>query len=282
MTIRAVILVICMMCLLAEASFGAEPSSRPPKLTEKDMAVQVRQFAALLASKDCETRASAIFEQLPKIKTIPRHVFEQESASDSEVVKSKVANLLGSLEREEKAGTEFETLVKTWLSPALKAEAAEKANRFVIARNNLLAIAKSESEPFIRRQAAVGVMEFFVDQYDDPDGEARRQGLPLAEWRSALTALLKSEDVRLRSLVAGVIGQSSTFSETDEVKLFAILIQSLRDDDLSSRVLAQKALAHMTSQRFCIDPTDSPDNREAGIQQWEIWLKGMSPLPAQR
>jgi hypothetical protein len=158
-----------------------------------------------------------------------------------------------------------------WIAPALKASAAERSNRFAVAKENLAGIAKSKHEPIFRRIAAVATMEFFVDQYDDPDGEARRQGLPLIEWKNALTDLLKSDDARLRLLVAGIVGQSSSFGDEGRNKILSILLPSLRNGDLPYRILAQKALMHLTNQRFCIDPSDSLPIRAVGIRNWETW-----------
>ena len=270
---KIISLLLCMSCFVLEGSAGADILSRPnkPKLAENEMAAQVKQFVAFLASQDCEARSRAIYDELPKLKAIPHQIFLNQSGFASRTVKSKVVNLLKALEQEEKSGKEFEVLVKAWIAPALKAEGADKVNRFALAKEKLLAIAKSKPAPKFRRAAAVGTMEFFVGQYDDPDGEARRLGLPLVEWKSALTALLKSEDVGLRSLVAGMLGQSSAFGDEGASNILPILLLSLRDDDLSSRILSQKALMHLTKQNFCIDPTDSLDMREAGIQQWETW-----------
>ncbi len=211
--------------------------------------------------------ARAILEQWPYLPFVPNEVFREKSKTLTPEAKRKLESIVAALEQDEKLSKEFERLTKTHVSPALRESDAERSRLLGKAKSSLLSIANSSQEPFSRRFAAVGAMGLFVDQFDDPEGEMRRKGLPLEEWKHGVIGLLDSHDSRLRSIVAS----SSISSEVVKHKIVPILLNALRDDDFMIRLSAQNALMRRTGQNFCIDPTDPIEKRESGIRQWEAW-----------
>jgi hypothetical protein len=234
---------------------------------EEKLNDRLNQLVSSLQSQDCTIRARAILQQLPYLKSAPKEVFRKQNKNLTPEVRLKLDSIVAMLEQKERLANEFERLTKTHVSSALRENDPERSRLLAKAKNTLLAIANSPKESFPKRLAAVGAMGFFVDQFDDPEGEMRRMGLPLEEWKRDVIGLLDSNDSRLRSIVAS----SSTASDVPRRKIIPILLNALREDDLMIRVSAQNALMKRTGQNFCIDPTDPFERRESGIHQWEQW-----------
>jgi hypothetical protein len=61
-------------------------------------------------------------------------------------------------------------------------------------------------------------------------------------------------------------------SEPQKVRLFAALIEALRDDKLDVRNIALTALQIHTGQTKGFNPAASPADREQKIKVWQTWL----------
>jgi hypothetical protein len=61
-------------------------------------------------------------------------------------------------------------------------------------------------------------------------------------------------------------------TEDQKFRLYARLVDALRDPNLQVRQIALQALRIQTGQTKSFDPSGSPEAREAGIKEWMRWL----------
>jgi hypothetical protein len=242
--------------------------------SDEETLSKVKEIVSLLGDQHCEWRERAIFQKFPLLPTVLDDAFLKETASSSNNLQRKVTDLLAAREQHKKVAQEFEKLLQELIFPALKKFATEDADLLTQSKVTLLQIARSQTTPVPKRQAAIGSMYFFVDQYSDPEGMLEKQGLPVSQWKRALVDLLSSDDSFLRTEVAGSIGVSNKFRDVERALIIPILLSALRNNDLSTRILTQKALVKLTGEKFCVDPTDLNEDREGGIRKWEYWWEG--------
>jgi hypothetical protein len=239
--------------------------------SEEETLSQVKEIVSLLGDQHCEKRESAIFQKFPLLATVPDDVFRKETAPSTKQLKRKMNDLLAAREQYNKTGVEFEKLLRDLIFPALKQFVARETGPLGKSKATLLEIARSQTTPVPKRQAAIGSMYFFVDQYSDPEGMLEKQGLPISEWKRDLVALLSSDDYFLRTEVAGSVGGSDAFRDVERKLIVPILLSALKDSDLSTRMLAQGTLGKLTGEKFCLDPTDFNEDRKEEIRKWEHW-----------
>lgn len=222
-----------------------------------------------LASSDCATRWEALRnflgsteERLPRLRALRQRV-----KTVDKPMQQRLLSLVEYLEqgRMARAKTdaltrETEGIVKGW-------DDRRRAARLDRLRQRLLHIINDPKELFSARTFAASYMAVLVHKFG---AELPR------EWSGEFPKLLESEDPQVRlagSFVAAGVGFPEVQGPEKGV-VIPILIAGLRGASFAERSPSQGTLLRVTGANlgeFCLDPTDPPEVRAAGIRRWEQW-----------
>ena len=122
-------------------------------------------------------------------------------------------------------------------------------------------------EAFMTRWLAASVVASTVRKSDS----ARAAG-----WSQPLPRLLQSRDAGARLLGSIVAAMGGLLEDQAPTKgqVIPTLILGLDADPFAARYESQRALLEVTElpvDRFCVDPSDGPVDRAAGVQRWQAW-----------
>lgn len=255
------------------------PSEGATQVMDQSLKSRIRALLEQLASAECVVRQRAVLEEarrrsapdIPIRKLIA--IWEEELKTAKERARPKGQLIIESLRSEQEVDADRGTQAwfEKWLQTTIGAPDARRAKEFQRAKVELLRIAKDRTANMRLRTTALAFMAYIVDHYGDPHGRAERMGVPIKDWKRELGQLLDSRDPDVAIIAAEAMAGLEAFSQVDQSKLIAKLIQGLRHRDFDIRVAAQVEVRNLTGQDFCIDPTDPPSERESGIRKWEEW-----------
>lgn len=256
-TVAAVLFSLCRL------PSGAAASPAGTGFTPLDL------FMEKLPSPDCSTRWEALVFFLgsgpnpaDRLALLRRSVAEVERP-----MQERLHQLIEFTEQGITARAKVDPLAKQVERLQTRPPSRRRAAELDRLRQRFLQIIHDPKEPFSTRASAASAMSVLVTEFAR---EATRG------WATEFAKLLANGDphVRLAASLVAARGRLLRGQEPEKGPVILVLIGGLRGLSFHERFSSQGALLGLTNlsaAQLCVDPTDPPELRAAGIRRWEEW-----------
>ncbi len=220
-----------------------------------------------LASPDCGTRWAALEAFIYHLRDRSLEPLRSRVQGVNKPVQERLLQLLEDLDQSRNALSKADALANEVTRLAERRPDRQRAVELDRLRQRFLRIINDPKEPFSTRHAAAASMSVLVTEF----AREATKG-----WRKELPKLLQSKDPQVR-LIGSLVAARRGFVKGQDPRMgqvIPILIGGLRGASFDERRSAQEALLKLTNvsaTQFCVDPTDAPELRAAGIRRWDEW-----------